>query len=235
MRRIIAYIAILWVVCALSSCGSQKVKDKDYAYTIINTWIEEHYPLSEKDSSFVMDTAGGFETRIIDGDMYYSNELEITYRNEYYGYQNYQLGFDSAFQNLVTTGNIYVREGDGSIYVEFAGIMEPLDEWYADFDAWVMSVVPVGYDRFISAPILHDFVNITDYSDPYRDGWVYELSWDSMDTAERYEVEYTESSWDGEDYSIIYEVEENTITRWDLSRGFPAKNNYFYKFIQPKI
>lgn len=192
MRKIIVYMAVILMICTLSSCGSMKVKDEDSAYSIMYKWMDEHEPLSGKDSQFVMDTNGGLQTQIIDGDTYYSSAMEITYRNKNYLFSIKQ-GHECAYENLIANGTMYVRERDGSIYVAFAGEMEPIDEWYASFDDWIMSVVPVGYDRFIIAPTVYDFVNITDYSDPYREGWEYELMWDSMNIAKGYEVEYIES------------------------------------------
>lgn len=32
----------------------------------------------------------------------------------------------------------------GSIYVEFDGVMEPIDDWYAGFDEWVIAVAPAN-------------------------------------------------------------------------------------------
>lgn len=71
-----------------------------------------------------------------------------------------------------------------------------------------------GYmDAVIAAPILHDFINVTDYY-PWGDGWTYEISWDSVDGAKGYEVEYTETESFNEEegYHDVTEVEENVFS-----------------------
>ncbi len=69
-------------------------------------------------------------------------------------------------------------------------------------------------DAVIAAPMLHDFVNVTDHSNPWGDGWMYEISWDSVDGAKGYEVEYTETESfnEGEGYHDVTEVEENVFS-----------------------
>lgn len=212
MKKYLMLFSITLLVICFSSCGARKVKDEDAAYDIIDAWKEEHWPLSEKDSSFVMDTEGGIETQTIDGDIYYSSILKVVYTNKNH-LQDLQLGRDSAYENPVAEGTLHVRERDGSIYVNFTGEMEPIDEWYASFENWVVSVAPLGYDRFIIAPLLYDFVNITDYSGLYGDGWTYELLWDNMDIAKGYEIECTElSPEDDEPYKEIYDQAGNVFT-----------------------
>lgn len=78
-------------------------EDKDTAYEIVEAWIEEHYPLSEKDNLFLMDTESGFQTQTINGDEYYSKILNITYRNKYY-----RLMSGDTYENLIAEGNIYM-------------------------------------------------------------------------------------------------------------------------------
>lgn len=198
---------ILLVIC-FSSCGVQKVKDEDAAYDIIHAWIDEYNPISDEDELFFVESGAAFQIQNIEGDDYYSCEINVFYRNKLYRVMS-----GDIYKNAIAEGTAYVRVRDGAIFVEFEEDMEPIEEWYASFDNWVFSVAPVGYDRFIIAPTVHDFVNYTDYSNPYRQGWVYVLSWESMDIAKGYEVEYTESYFgDDESYKEIYEEEGTVVT-----------------------
>lgn len=100
----------------------------------------------------------------------------------------------------------------GSIYVEFDGVMEPIDDWYAGFDEWVIAVAPANQDRFIEAPTVHDFIDTTEYLNPYFEGCRYELSWDAIPIAEGYQIEYVETVLQTDDrIETYYEVMEKNL------------------------
>lgn len=63
---------------------------------------------------------------------------------------------------------------------------------------------------FLETPVLYDYEDITyQFAGTGGDGWAYELTWDIIDYADGYELEFIESDGYGSNYKDYYEQAEN--------------------------